>query len=64
MVEDFKTSLYLKKEEKDFLDRNSISLTKFVRNQMKPLLRKNENALSLESGSIFNHVTSKDDYND
>ena len=48
MVEDFKTSLYLKKEEKDFLDRNSISLTKFVRNQMKPLLRKNENALSLE----------------
>jgi len=32
-----KTSLYLKKEDADFLNENSISLTKFVRNTINKI---------------------------
>jgi len=43
-----KTSLYLKKEDADFLNENSISLTKFVRNSINKIKESESHSLQAQ----------------
>lgn len=60
-----KTTVMIDKDDRKFFDENCISLSKFIRSRMKQFrMKQNENALPVESRSIFNHVTNNDDCND